>query len=397
MLDDARRGKGKKTKTERRKNRVKSSRPKSTRVSPHLRALERALHDALRDCLRLIRQVNELDAPVERHRLHQRRERPRVLSSLGGVGSLLLRGGVAAAAAAAAISAAADERHRVGLLQLPPHVVRHRERRGEHERLSIQHLRRPKGDFLARALLREVDDVGVLWRRVAALLPPPAALPRGLRRVVPGARSAALLRDLERLRRRLRRAGGALDPRRHRQRVDDVRELREVPAFDHPVRLLPQPPGGSDDDLRAAFQQSLLLLEAHPADDGDDVDAGVFRHLFQHLAHLHRELARRGDDERAQRFPSAVELHPRGAASPPALVLDVRERVVGVRVVAVAVAAAVAVAVDGFRVAALLRLLVALRQQPMQNRQPERERLPGARLRGADDVAPPFHRGVQAL
>ena len=207
-------------------------------------------------------------------------------------------------------------------------------------------------------------------------------------------------------------------------------KLPEVPALDHAISLvedqeveppevhevfvallvheLPQPPRGRDDDLGPAPQQTLLLLEAHPAHDRHDVDVSVLRDRIEHVAHLHGEFTGGCEDQRSQRAAFPVEFHTRVSAGFSALVEDQREWGVVIRLLLGTLGTLVRITVTptalalldrlGFRIRRrLVRLFVPLREDPVEDRQPERQRFPAPGLRRADDVAPAFDGGIQAI
>ena len=86
----------------------------------------------------------------------------------------------------------------------------------------------------------------------------------------------------------------------------EVLELRQVERA--LVEVVHDAPGGADDDVHAAAQGRQLHAVALTAVDGQDVHAAhVRRVLLERLAHLQRELARRGQHERLRGLLRHVE------------------------------------------------------------------------------------------
>ena len=185
-------------------------------------------------------------------------------------------------------------------------------------------------------------------------------------------------------------AAGAGLLARPRHAVEDVGELLVVALLHHAVGLVddeegerlearevrvplrhevPQAPRRRDDDGRALRQQALLLDGRDAADDRRDADAGDAAERLQVAADLQRELARRCEDQRAQR---AVDVH--AAVRRTAAAAAIRSTAAAITTTAAS--------------RCLLRLArLALLQQQLQDRQPKRQRLAAARLRRADNVA----------
>ena len=65
--------------------------------------------------------------------------------------------------------------------------------------------------------------------------------------------------------------------------------------------MVAQPPRRADDDMRALGQLAPLAPAVHAADAGHDARAGISVKPLQFALHLHREFARRRDDQRQRR------------------------------------------------------------------------------------------------
>ena len=102
-----------------------------------------------------------------------------------------------------------------------------------------------------------------------------------------------------------------------RRALEDLLDVLGEPHVEHLVRLVEHEHANAvetqclaadviqcaarrgDDDVRAAIEGADLLLHGRAAVERDDDDAGPVRVLVDRLADLHRQLARRDEDETA--------------------------------------------------------------------------------------------------
>ena len=72
------------------------------------------------------------------------------------------------------------------------------------------------------------------------------------------------------------------------------------------LEMVAQPPGRADNDMHAVCELAAFAAGIHAADAGDDARAGILVEPVQFALHLHRQFARRRDDQR-QRLAGGPE------------------------------------------------------------------------------------------